>query len=68
MSLRTRADPELIGPRLARVPLGRMARPDEIAAVAIFFASDETGYVSGQNIAVDGGSLASTLLAPRLPR
>jgi len=35
--------------------LDRMGRPDEIASVAAFLVSDEASYITGQNIAVDGG-------------
>ena len=38
------------------VPMGRMAEPDDIARVALFLASDEAGFVTGQNLAVNGGS------------
>jgi 3-oxoacyl-[acyl-carrier protein] reductase len=40
---------------LAAIPLGRIAQPEEIAAVALFFASDEAGYITGQTLLVDGG-------------
>ena len=36
-------------------PLGRAGRPEEIAAMALFLASDESSYVNGQAFAVDGG-------------
>ncbi len=38
------------------VPLGRMAQPDDIAAVATFLASDDARYVTGQTVHVNGGS------------
>ncbi len=41
---------------IKRVPLGRIARPEEIAAVALFLASDEASFVTAATIPVDGGS------------
>lgn len=42
---------------LARTPLGRIGEPDEIAAIAVFLASDDAGYVTGQTVYADGGRL-----------
>jgi len=40
----------------ARTPLGRIGQPDEVARVALFLASDESGWVTGERISVAGGS------------
>jgi 3-oxoacyl-[acyl-carrier protein] reductase len=40
---------------VARVPAGRIAQPDEIAAVHAFLASDDAAFITGQVIFVDGG-------------
>jgi NAD(P)-dependent dehydrogenase (short-subunit alcohol dehydrogenase family) len=40
----------------ARIPLGRFARPEEVAAVAVFLASDQASYVTGAIIPMDGAS------------
>jgi NAD(P)-dependent dehydrogenase (short-subunit alcohol dehydrogenase family) len=42
----------------SRIPLGRFARPEEVAAVALFLASDQASYVTGAIIPMDGGSTA----------
>lgn len=44
--------------RIARVPLKRICRPEEVAAAAAFLASEEAGYITGTTIYVDGGRLA----------
>lgn len=41
---------------VAGVPMGRMGEPDDIAKVAVFLACDDSGFVTGQNLAVNGGS------------
>jgi len=38
------------------VPLGRMARPDDSAAVVVFLASDDARHVTGQTVHLNGGS------------
>jgi 3-oxoacyl-[acyl-carrier protein] reductase len=43
----------------AQIPARRLGRPEDLAAVAVFLASEPAGYVSGQAIAVDGGLLQS---------
>lgn len=42
---------------LARIPLGRWAEPEEIAATFVFFASDAASYITGQVLPVDGGTV-----------
>jgi acetoacetyl-CoA reductase len=37
------------------IPMGRLARPDEIAAVVAFLVSEDAGYITGANISVNGG-------------
>jgi glucose 1-dehydrogenase len=43
---------------LSRTPMGRMGEPAEVANVAVFLASDEASYLTGQTIYPDGGRLA----------
>jgi len=40
---------------VASIPMGRLARPEEIAATVAFLASEEAGYITGANISVNGG-------------
>jgi NAD(P)-dependent dehydrogenase (short-subunit alcohol dehydrogenase family) len=59
-------EPVLNNPeRLRRIvdgtPLGRVGQPEEVAAVVSFLAMDKSSYLTGQNIAVDGGLLIKGL-------
>jgi NAD(P)-dependent dehydrogenase (short-subunit alcohol dehydrogenase family) len=49
---------------LSRTPLGRLGEPDEVARVALFLASDDAAYVTGQTIYPDGGRLALNYTVP----
>jgi 2-keto-3-deoxy-L-fuconate dehydrogenase len=44
---------------IARQPMGRIARADEIAALAVYLASDESAFVTGQTHIIDGGWTAA---------
>ena len=52
------AAPRLIDVFHRMSPMGRMGRPEEIAAMALFLASDESSYVTGAEMLVDGGMMA----------
>lgn len=43
------------------IPLGRIGRPEDFGAVATFLASEQASFVTGQTLAVDGGSVGSLL-------
>jgi len=47
--------PEIREQIVASIPMGRLAKPQEIAAVVAFLASEEAGYITGANISVNGG-------------
>lgn len=51
---------ELIAARAASVPAGRLGTPDEFGALCAFLCSAHTGYLTGQNILLDGGAYPGT--------
>jgi len=53
-----RADSEFVERRLSEIPWPRMGEPEDVADAALFLASDESEFVTGQVIAVDGGETA----------
>jgi L-rhamnose 1-dehydrogenase len=53
------ADPEKRKYMEGRIPLGRLGRPEDIASVVAFLASDMAGYMSGAALLVDGGAFAN---------
>lgn len=40
---------------IARQPMGKLARPDEIASLVVYLASDESSFITGQAVIIDGG-------------
>jgi len=50
------AEDELLKRAQARIPLGRMGTPEEVARVALFLAAAEASYVTGAIVPMDGGS------------
>ena len=57
-------DHEEAARRLVHVPMGRFARPQEIAAAALFLASDESSFITASTFLVDGGISAAYVTPP----
>ncbi|SDB70916.1 Enoyl-(Acyl carrier protein) reductase [Belnapia rosea] len=51
-------DPAMIAYSEARTPWPRLGRPEDVAGAALFLASDDAMYVTGENLMVDGGWMA----------
>jgi 3-oxoacyl-[acyl-carrier protein] reductase len=52
---------EMIALWAAQVPMGRLARPEEIGAAIAFLASERASYITGVTLQVDGGWVRSLL-------
>ncbi|AGL01409.1 SDR family NAD(P)-dependent oxidoreductase [Desulfoscipio gibsoniae] len=55
MTKKISSDPKFSAKYLERIPLGRFAQPEEIGPMIVFLASDESAYITGQTICIDGG-------------
>lgn len=55
MTAARRADPEMYRTMLSRIPLGRYGEPEDVAYGVLYLASDESSYVTGSELVIDGG-------------
>jgi len=53
------ADPQFYSTLTARIPLGRIAEPDDVMHAVLFFVSRASDFVTGQILCVDGGITAT---------
>lgn len=50
--------------RIEKIPMARVGKPEEVARTVVFLASDDSSYITGQSVVVDGGSIHSWYLYP----
>ena len=55
--------PEMLAAVNERIPLGRHARPEEVAGLFAYLASDEAAYFTGSVIVMDGGETAGSVVS-----
>jgi len=60
MALEKSRDPE----RIARIPLGRAGKPEELAALALFLSSEVSSYITGTVVPIDGGRPLGVIKSP----
>ncbi len=58
------SDPDAWRALMSRTPMGRLGEPEEVASVAVFLATEDSGYMTGQCIYPDGGRLALNYTVP----
>jgi NAD(P)-dependent dehydrogenase (short-subunit alcohol dehydrogenase family) len=54
-----KSDPKTMEGTLARIPMRRMGRPEEVSNLVLFLASEDSSYMTGSTVVVDGGWLAT---------
>ena len=52
------SDPDALAERMQRLPMGRVGKPEEVAYGVIYLASDESSFVTGSELVIDGGTTA----------
>ena len=55
MNAERRSDPELLAQSLSHIPLGRIGDPEDIALGVLYLASDESSFITGSELVIDGG-------------
>jgi NAD(P)-dependent dehydrogenase (short-subunit alcohol dehydrogenase family) len=53
--------PEMLEEVNRKLPMGRHGKPEEVAALFAYLASDEAAYITGQTYVIDGGEIAGGL-------
>jgi NAD(P)-dependent dehydrogenase (short-subunit alcohol dehydrogenase family) len=53
-----KVDPEVMKETLAKIPMHRVGKPEEVSNLVLFLASDASSYMTGTDVVIDGGWLA----------